>query len=62
MIDQGHSHVTVREQVGGQVLLEPLVPVNVLGRGPPHGVRLQHVAQETHHALVEVFGNGENSG
>ena len=62
MIDEGHAHVTVGEQVGREVLLEPLVPVDILGRGPPHGVGLQHVAQKTHDALVEVLRNRENSG
>ena len=62
MIDNGHSDVDVGEEIGGKVFLEPFVLVNVLSRGPPHRVSLEHVAKQAHDALVQVLGDRENSG
>ena len=52
----------IREKVGGAAALqeEPLVLPHVLHRRPLHRVGLQHVAQQRHHALVQVVRDGEH--
>ena len=62
MVDDGYIDVPVREEISWQVLQEPFVLVDVLSRGPPHGIGLEHVAEQAHHALVQVVRDWENAG
>ena len=62
MVNDGDVDVPVREKISRQVLHEPLVLVDVLGRGSPHRVGLEHVAEQAHDALVQVVRNGKDSG
>ena len=62
VVNDGYVDVPVRKKVSRKVLQEPLVLVNVLGCGSPHRVRLEHVAEQAHHALVQVVRNRENAG
>ena len=62
VINYRYIDVSVREEISRKVFEEPFVLVNVLGRGPPHRVRLEHVTKQAHDALVQVFGNGEDAG
>ena len=62
VINYRYIDVSVREEISRKVFEEPFVLVNVLGRGPPHRVSLEHVAKQAHDALVQVLGDRENSG
>jgi hypothetical protein len=62
VIYESDVDISIWKQIWRKILLEPLVLVDVLGRGASHRVGLQHVAEQADHALVQVIGNRKNSG
>ena len=52
----------VWEEIGGAARSKPVVLPDVLHRSPLHGVGLEHMAQQGHHALIQILWDREHAG
>jgi hypothetical protein len=62
-VDDGRLFVIwVGKQIKREILLKPGVPDDVFDGGAFHWVHLEHVDKQRHNAIIQVIGDGEDSG